>query len=225
MTYVSAIDDPGRFKSSKAVGAHFGLTPKKYQSGETDVTGRISKIGDGGGRTAFMRRGCVKTPNLVLSPGVRGDRDCEHGGGIRSPGARARQGRVKLRFCYEAGPCQSGAAASRGRADGGMGADAGHEAMRDLVRARLDAVHALRRARQLLSGSLLRQRCHYGRPAWTKLHRRWLAGLRFEQAAHHLVLEDYIQTVEAAEARRDRLTAQIAARLPEWSLAPVVAAL
>ena len=48
LTYVSAIDDPGRFRSSKAVGAHFGLTPKKYQSGETDVTGRISKIGDGG---------------------------------------------------------------------------------------------------------------------------------------------------------------------------------
>ena len=50
------------------------------------------------------------------------------------------------------------------------------EAMRDLVRARLDAVHGLRRARQQLSGFLLRQGCHYGRPAWTKLHRRWLAG-------------------------------------------------
>jgi transposase len=103
--------------------------------------------------------------------------------------------------------------------------DAGHEAMRDLVRARLDAVHALRRARQQLSGFLLRQGCHYGRAAWTKLHRRWLAGLRFEQAVHHLVLEDYIQAVEAAEARRDRLTAQIAAMLPDWTLAPVVAAL
>ena len=54
--------------------------------------------------------------------------------------------------------------------------DAAHEAMRDLVRARLDAVHALRRARRQLSGFLLRQGCHYGRPAWTKLHRRWLTG-------------------------------------------------
>ena len=107
--------------------------------------------------------------------------------------------------------------------------------MRDLVRARLDAVHALPhgsspwakgpRARQQLAGFLLRQRCHYGRPAWTRLHRRWLAGLKFEQAIHHLVLEDYIQAVEAAEARRDRLTAQIAAMLPDWTLAPVVAAL
>src|SRR5437762_12021648 len=103
--------------------------------------------------------------------------------------------------------------------------DPGHEAMRDLVRARLDAVHALRRARQQLSGFLLRQGCHYGRPAWTKLHRRWLAGLKFKQAVHHLVLEDYIQTIEAAEARRDRLTAQIEAMLPDWTLAPVVAAL
>jgi transposase len=103
--------------------------------------------------------------------------------------------------------------------------DPGHEAMRDLVRARLDAVHALRRARQQLSGFLLRHGCHYGRPAWTKLHRRWLAGLKFEQAVHHLVLEDYIAAVEAAAARRDRLTAQIAAMLPDWTLAPVVAAL
>jgi transposase len=103
--------------------------------------------------------------------------------------------------------------------------DPGHEAMRDLVRARLDAVHALRRARQQLSGFLLRHSCHYGRPAWTKLHRRWLAGLKFEQTVLHLVLEDYVQAVEAAEARRDRLTAQIAAMLPEWTLAPVVAAL
>jgi transposase len=103
--------------------------------------------------------------------------------------------------------------------------DPGHEAMRDLVRARLDAVRALRRARQQLSSFLLRQGCHYRRPAWTKLHRRWLAGLRFEQAVHHIVLEDYIQAVETAEARRNRLTAQIEAMLPDWKLAPVVAAL
>jgi transposase len=103
--------------------------------------------------------------------------------------------------------------------------DAGHEAMRDLVRARLAAVQALRRTRQQLSGFLLRQGRHYGRPAWTKLHRRWLAGLKFEQPVHHIVLEDYIAAVEAAEARRDRLTAHIGAMLPDWTLAPVVAAL
>jgi transposase len=103
--------------------------------------------------------------------------------------------------------------------------DARHEAMRDLVRARLDAVHSLRRARQQLSGFLLRQGCHYGRPAWTKLHRRWLAGLKFDQAVHHVVLEDYIAAVEVAQIRRDRLTAQIETMLPDWTLAPVVTAL
>src|SRR5271156_1459247 len=80
--------------------------------------------------------------------------------------------------------------------------DTGHEAMRDLVRARLDAVHALRRARQQLCGFLLRQGCHYGRPAWTKLHRRWLAGLKFEQPIHYTVLEDYVQRSKPLGAAR-----------------------
>jgi transposase len=53
LSYASAIDDPRRFTSSKRVGAHFGLTPKKYQSGQTDYTGRISKIGDATVRTAL----------------------------------------------------------------------------------------------------------------------------------------------------------------------------
>ncbi len=47
LTFTSAVDDPGRFRSSKRVGAHFGLTPKKHQSGEMDVTGGITKCGDG----------------------------------------------------------------------------------------------------------------------------------------------------------------------------------
>src|SRR3712207_4108759 len=51
LTFVAAVDDPTRFRSSKAVGAHCGLTPRKYQSGETGVTGRISKVGDAGART------------------------------------------------------------------------------------------------------------------------------------------------------------------------------
>ena len=67
LTHASAIDDPGRFRSSKAVGAYFGLTPKKYQSGETDVTGRISKIGDGGVRTALY-----EAANVILTRPVKG---------------------------------------------------------------------------------------------------------------------------------------------------------
>jgi len=103
--------------------------------------------------------------------------------------------------------------------------DPAHEAMRDLVRARLAAVRSLRQARQQLSGFLLRHGCHYSRAAWTLMHRRWLAGLRFAQPAHHIVLEDCIATIEAATARRDRLTAQIEVLLADWSLAPVVHAL
>jgi transposase len=67
LTYASAIDDPGRFRSSKTVGAYFGLTPTKYQSGETDVTGRISKIGDGGVRTALY-----EAANVILTRPVKG---------------------------------------------------------------------------------------------------------------------------------------------------------
>jgi transposase len=67
LTYVAAIDDPARFRSSKAVGAHFGLTPKKYQSGETYVTGRISKIGDASVRTALY-----EAANVILTRPVKG---------------------------------------------------------------------------------------------------------------------------------------------------------
>ena len=57
------------------------------------------------------------------------------------------------------------------------------------------------------------------------MHRRWLSGLKFDQLALYIVLEDAIAAVEAATARRDRLEAQIEAALPEWTLAPVVDAL
>ena len=51
------------------------------------------------------------------------------------------------------------------------------------------------------------------------MRRRWMAGLKFEQAAHHIVLEDCIAAVhEAATVRRDRLEAHIEAALSDWSL-------
>jgi transposase len=49
----SGVDDPSRFAHSKDVGAHFGLTPRKYQSGETDITGAVSRVGDVMVRTAL----------------------------------------------------------------------------------------------------------------------------------------------------------------------------
>jgi transposase len=67
LTYVAAIDDPARFSSSKTVGAHFGMTPRKYQSGEIDITGRISKIGDKGVRTALF-----EAAHVILTTPVKG---------------------------------------------------------------------------------------------------------------------------------------------------------
>ena len=67
LTYVAAIDDPSRFSSSKRVGPHFGLTPRKYQSGETDVSGRITKIGDASVRTALY-----EAANVILTRPIKG---------------------------------------------------------------------------------------------------------------------------------------------------------
>ena len=53
ITYKSAMDDPSRIAKSKAAGALFGLTPKKYQSGERNVTGGITRAGDEMVRTAL----------------------------------------------------------------------------------------------------------------------------------------------------------------------------
>jgi transposase len=67
LTYAGAIDDPARFKSSKQAGAHFGLTPRKYQSGQTDITGRISKIGD-----AAVREALYQAAHVMLTKPVKG---------------------------------------------------------------------------------------------------------------------------------------------------------
>lgn len=46
LTFKAAVDDPNRFKRSRTVAAHFGLTPRRFQSGEMDNPGRISRAGD-----------------------------------------------------------------------------------------------------------------------------------------------------------------------------------
>ncbi len=53
LTYRATIDVPSRFRRSKSVGAHLGLTPRAYQSGEVDWTGRVSKSGDAMARAAL----------------------------------------------------------------------------------------------------------------------------------------------------------------------------
>ena len=62
ITFKTGVDDPSRIRKSKAVGALFGLTPKKYQSGETDVTGGITRAGDEMVRTALY-----EAANVLLS--------------------------------------------------------------------------------------------------------------------------------------------------------------
>jgi len=46
LAFVAAVDDPERFRRSRDIGAYFGLIPRRYQSGEVDYTGSISKCGD-----------------------------------------------------------------------------------------------------------------------------------------------------------------------------------
>ncbi len=62
LTFCSAIDDPLRFNRSRAVGAHFGLTPRRYQSGETDRVGHISKQGD-----SLARQALYEAANVLLT--------------------------------------------------------------------------------------------------------------------------------------------------------------
>jgi transposase len=59
LAYVSTVEDPARFARSRSVGAHMGLTPKQYQSGEVDRSGRISKCGDMLARTLLYEAAVV----------------------------------------------------------------------------------------------------------------------------------------------------------------------
>lgn len=66
ITYRTAIDDPGRFAKSRTVGAYFGLTPKKYQSGETDIDGGISRVGD-----TMVRTALYEAAHIILTRATR----------------------------------------------------------------------------------------------------------------------------------------------------------
>jgi transposase len=59
LAYVSTVEDPRRFARSRAVGAHLGLTPRQYQSGEVDRSGRISRCGDTLARTLLYEAAVV----------------------------------------------------------------------------------------------------------------------------------------------------------------------
>jgi transposase len=59
LAYVSTVEDPARFARSRSVGAHMGLTPRQYQSGEVDRSGRISRCGDTLARTLMYEAAVV----------------------------------------------------------------------------------------------------------------------------------------------------------------------
>jgi transposase len=61
VTYVAGVDDPARFDKARTVGAHFGLTPRRYQSGEVDWSGGISRAGDAG-----VRRALYQAANVLI---------------------------------------------------------------------------------------------------------------------------------------------------------------
>jgi transposase len=104
--------------------------------------------------------------------------------------------------------------------------DARDEAVRDLVRAREDAVCMQRQARQRLQALLLRNEIRYvGRSAWTQAHRRWIAHLKLPDAAQQIAFEEYVTAVEEGTRRLERLEGSIGAQVEHWRWRPVIEAL
>jgi transposase len=104
--------------------------------------------------------------------------------------------------------------------------DEGHEARRDLVRAREAAVEDLRRKRQAIASLPLKHgRVYPGRKTSGAMHRRWLQQQAFDHPAHEVLLEEMPLAERHARERLERIEAAIVRLLPDWSLAPVVAAL
>jgi len=104
--------------------------------------------------------------------------------------------------------------------------DAAHEAMRDLVRSRGDAMEHLKSCKQQLQSFLLGHgRIFNGLRTWTRAHYIWLADQKFEHPAHQIVFQDYINAIHDAGNRHKRLVKQIEDLLPHWSMKPLVEAL
>jgi transposase len=100
------------------------------------------------------------------------------------------------------------------------------EAMRDLSRAREDAVVAGKKAKQRLHAFLLRHSIIYsGKSRWSKAHFKWLSDIAMPHAAQQIVLQEYVDSVRENLDRVERLTGQIREMTADWRLARVVEAL
>ena len=71
LAYVSTVEDPERFARSRSVGAHIGLTPRQYQSGEVDRSGRISRCGDTLTRTLLYEAAVVLLTRVRRASGLK----------------------------------------------------------------------------------------------------------------------------------------------------------
>jgi transposase len=104
--------------------------------------------------------------------------------------------------------------------------DVAHEAMRDLIRARADAMQQLKSNKQHLQSFLLRHgRIYPGIVGWSRTHYLWLSNQKFDLPAHQIVFQDYINAIHDGEKRHAQLVKQIEGLLPSWSLEPLVHAL
>jgi transposase len=104
--------------------------------------------------------------------------------------------------------------------------DEAHEAMRNLWRAREDAVNMRLKVRQQLKAFLLRQDRRYaGKTSWTRMHQRWIVDQRFGQPADQIALTEYQLAVQTAEERVQRLTAALQQATQGWRFEAVVSAL
>jgi transposase len=101
------------------------------------------------------------------------------------------------------------------------------EAMRDLARAREDAVREERNARHRLKALLLRNDLRYtdSKKSWTQAHLRWLAELKLPHAAQQIAFQEYLHAITESAARIERLEQALREALPNWSLAPIVVSL
>ncbi|HEV2717639.1 MAG TPA: IS110 family transposase, partial [Terriglobales bacterium] len=104
--------------------------------------------------------------------------------------------------------------------------DARDEAIRDLCRARTDAVRDQRRSRQQLKALLLRLGYHYtGKSSWTEAHLRYLRELEMTHPAQKIVLEEYLIAIGQAGERIARLGEQIQLQVATWRMKSAVEAL
>ena len=85
LCFLATIDDPTRFKRSRSVGAYAGLTTRRYASGETDWTGRISKCGD-----KMLRSYLYEAANVLLTRVASGRRSKPGASGLRSEAGYAK---------------------------------------------------------------------------------------------------------------------------------------